>query len=114
MARLFRFACSGVLTSTGAAVRAAEDWDAVERVVAAMEEAGEVVAGRMADSERVIDTASLRSAEERSVGPSMRTRPNWTREQERREETGKRRGAERERRARGGGQRRRCQAIKHE
>ena len=48
----------------------------------------------MADSERVNDTASLRSAEERSVGPSMRTRPNWTREQERREETGKRRGAE--------------------
>ena len=95
-------------------MRAAEDWDAVERVVAAMEEAGEVVAGRMADSERVIDTASLRSAEERSVGPSMRTRPNWTREQDRREETGKRRGAERERRARGGGQRRRCQAIRHE
>ena len=50
--------------------RAAEDWDvcggeSMERVVAAMEEAGEVVAGRMADSERVIDRASMRSAEER-------------------------------------------------
>ena len=77
-------------------MRAAEDWDAVERVVAAMEEAGEVVAGRMADSERVIDTASMRSAEERSVAPSMRASPQLDEGAGETRGAGKRRGAERE------------------
>ena len=78
----------------------------VERVVAAMEEAGEVVAGRMADSERVIDRASMRSAEEQSVdwsgrGPQLdegtgETRGDGQEEGSRERETGKRGRAEAE------------------
>ena len=65
-------------------MRAAEDWDVV------------VVAGRMADSERVIDRASMRSAEERSVAPSMRASPQLDEGAGETRGAGKRRGAERE------------------
>lgn len=63
--------------------------------------------GRMADSERVIDRASMRSAEERLVAPSMRTSPqldegagetrgDGQEEGSRERETGKRERAEAE------------------